>query len=302
MKIVELFLDDNEESGIEAISIVESPAIESDFIALKSDEVKLAEVDKEKKILMGALLIPNKPIYRKTEGEEYYIYFSKETVLKASQRYLMNGYQGNSTLEHSDNLEGLTLVESWIVEDEVQDKSRKYGLNAPVGTWMGTIKVNNDDVWNDYVKTGKVKGFSIEGFFADKIEAQKMSKEEKEAELLLSKITSIVKGERVDLGLKEDIQKLIDDAEGIRKDAENISDIASKGLKISNSTIQNIKSLNTKIDKKLNEVEKSAKELGVDPKNILGYSKLSKNTKQIIKNYTSYIEKADKSFKSLKMN
>ena len=67
MKIVELVLDDNEESGIEAISIVESPAIEEDFIALKSDEIKLAEVDKEKKILMGALLIPNNPIYRKTE-------------------------------------------------------------------------------------------------------------------------------------------------------------------------------------------------------------------------------------------
>ena len=207
MKIVELFLDDNEESGIEAISIVESPAIESDFIALKSDEVKLAEVDKEKKILMGALLIPNKPIYRKTEGDEYYIYFSKETVLKASQRYLMNGYQGNSTLEHSDNLEGLTLVESWIVEDEVQDKSRKYGLNAPVGTWMGTIKVNNDEVWNDYVKTGKVKGFSIEGFFADKIEASKMNKQEQEADLLLSKITSIVKGERVEFALVDDFEK-----------------------------------------------------------------------------------------------
>ena len=204
MKIVELFLDDNEESGIEAISIVESPAIESDFIALKSDEVKLAEVDKEKKILMGALLIPNKPIYRKTEGDEYYIYFSKDTVLKASQRYLMNGYQGNSTLEHSDNLEGLTLVESWIVEDEVQDKSRKYGLNAPVGTWMGTIKVNNDEVWNDYVKTGKVKGFSIEGFFADKIEASKMNKQEQEADLLLSKITSILKGEKIELGLVQD--------------------------------------------------------------------------------------------------
>ena len=302
MKIVELFLDDNEESGIEAISIVESPAIESDFIALKSDEVKLAEVDKEKKILMGALLIPNKPIYRKTEGEEYYIYFSKETVLKASQRYLTNGYQGNSTLEHSDNLEGLTLVESWIVEDEVQDKSRKYGLNAPVGTWMGTIKVNNDEVWNDYVKTGKVKGFSIEGFFADKIEASKMNKQEQEADLLLSKITSIVKGERVELALKEDMQKLIDDAEEIRKDANKISDIASQGLKISNSTIQNIKSLNTKIDKKLNEVERSAKELGVDPKNILGYGKLSKNTKQIIKNYDSYIQRADKIFKSLKMS
>ena len=148
MKIVELVLDDNEESGIEAISIVESPAIESDFVALKSEEVKLAEVDTEKKILMGALLIPNKPIYRKTEGDEYYIYFSKDTVLKASQRYLTNGYQNNSTLEHSDNLEGLTLVESWIVEDEVQDKSRKYGLNVPVGTWMGTVKVNNEKIWN----------------------------------------------------------------------------------------------------------------------------------------------------------
>ena len=192
MKIVELVLDENEESGIEAISIVESPAIESDFVALKSDEIKLAEVDKEKKILMGALLIPNKPIYRKREGDEYYIYFSRDTVLKASQRYLTNGYQNNSTLEHSSNLQGLTLVESWIVEDEVQDKSRKYNMSVPIGTWMGTVKVNNEEVWNDYVKTGKVKGFSIEGFFADKIEASKLSKEESESDELLKKIKNIL--------------------------------------------------------------------------------------------------------------
>ena len=229
MKIVELFLDDNEDSGIEAISIVESPAIESDFIALKSDELKLAEVDKEKKILMGALLIPNKPIYRKTEGEEYYIYFSKDTVLKASQRYLMNGYQGNSTLEHSDNLQGLTLVESWIVEDEKFDKSRKYDLNVPVGTWMGTIKVNNDEIWNDYVKTGKVKGFSIEGFFADKIEAQKMKKEEQEADLLLSKITRILKGEEVELEKIELARKV----PAITKDFEKLD----AKLKKSESTL-----------------------------------------------------------------
>ena len=140
MRIVELVLDDNEESGIEAISIVESPAIESDFIALKSDEIKLAQVDSEKKILMGALLIPNKPIYRKNEGDEYYIYFSKDTVLKASQRYLTNGYQSNSTLEHSDNLQGLTLVESWIVEDEQYDKSRKYDLGQGKPISLQTIK------------------------------------------------------------------------------------------------------------------------------------------------------------------
>ena len=264
MKIVELFLDDNEESGIEAISIVESPAIESDFIALKSDEVKLAEVDKEKKILMGALLIPNKPIYRKTEGEEYYIYFSKETVLKASQRYLTNGYQGNSTLEHSDNLEGLTLVESWIVEDEVQDKSRKYGLNAPVGTWMGTIKVNNDEVWNDYVKTGKVKGFSIEGFFADKIEASKMNKkmnENKEADLLLSKITSIVKGERVELGLMDDFEKkfkkVVDDDAAIG--GKLIDDLRKAEVKYSQ-----ISKNYQELIKQGEKLESSAKELGID--------------------------------------
>jgi len=174
MKIVELILDeDQEESGIEAISIVESPAIESDFVALKNEEIKLAEISKEKRILLGALLIPNKPIYRNGSEGDYYIFFSKDTISKASQMYLRNGYQNNSTLEHSKDLKGLTLVESWIVEDEVQDKSRKYGLNVPVGTWMGAVKVNNEEVWNEYVRTNKVKGFSIEGYFADKMESPK---------------------------------------------------------------------------------------------------------------------------------
>ena len=128
---------------------------------------------------MGALLVPNKPIYRKTGEDEYYIYFSKDTILKASQLYLKSGNQNNSTLEHQHTLSGLTLVESWIVESETKDKSRLYNLNVPVGTWMGTIKVNNDEVWNEYVKTNKVKGFSIEGYFADKMERPKEGVEEK---------------------------------------------------------------------------------------------------------------------------
>jgi len=180
MKIIELVLDEEQEdSGIEAISIVENPAIEEDFIALNSKEIKLAEVSKDKKLLMGALLVPNKPIYRKSGEDEYYIYFSKDTISKASQLYLKKGNQNNSTLEHQHTLSGLTLVESWIVESETQDKSRLYNLNVPVGTWMGTIKVNNDEIWNEYVKTNKVKGFSIEGYFADKMERPKESVEEK---------------------------------------------------------------------------------------------------------------------------
>ena len=212
MKIVELILDEDQDaSGIEAISIVENPAIEEDFIALKSDEIKLAEVSKEKKILMGALLIPNKPIYRKNGEDEYYIYFSKDTVLKASQMYLTKGNQNNSTLEHQHELSGLSLVESWLVEDEVHDKSRKYGMNVPVGTWMGAVKVNNEKIWNEYVKTGKVKGFSIEGYFADKMERPKESiKEdmsEQNADLLLSQIEKIVKGEKVELANVKEIPK-----------------------------------------------------------------------------------------------
>ena len=195
MRIVELILDEEqEEGGIEAISIVESPAIESDFVALNNQEIKLAEIDKDKRILLGALLIPNKPIYRKGDEGEYYIFFSKDTIVKASQMYLRNGYQNSTTLEHDQALKGLTLVESWIVEDKVQDKSRKYGLDVPVGTWMGAVKVNNDEIWNEYVKTDKVKGFSIEGYFADKMERPKekikedMSKDEK----ILNKIINIL--------------------------------------------------------------------------------------------------------------
>ena len=195
MRIVELILDEEqEEAGIEAISIVESPAIESDFIALANEEVQLAEVDKEKQILLGALLIPNKPIFRNGEEGEYYIFFSKDTVVKASQMYLRNGYQNNSTLEHNKALDGLTLVESWIVEDDVHDKSRKYGLNVPVGTWMGSVKVNNKQVWDEYIKTNKVKGFSIEGYFADKMEQPKKLAQEdfsKEDEIL-NKIKNIL--------------------------------------------------------------------------------------------------------------
>ena len=180
MRIIELILDEEQEdAGVEAISIVESPAIEEDFVALKSNEIKLAEISKDKKLLMGALLVPNKPIYRKTGKDEYYIYFSKDTISKASQLYLRNGNQNNSTLEHQHELNGLTLVESWIVEDKIKDKSNLYNLNVPVGTWMGTVKVNNDEVWNEYVKTNKVKGFSIEGYFADKMESPNESVEEK---------------------------------------------------------------------------------------------------------------------------
>jgi hypothetical protein len=191
MKIVELIIDERDEmSGIDAVSVVKNPAIEENFIALNKHEVELKKVDEEKRILMGAALIPNKQIYRLNEktNEEYHIFFSDKTVRKASELFLMRSNQNNATYEHKDKLEGLSVVESWIIEDEKSDKSRLYNFDLPVGTWMISMKVNNDEVWSD-VKEGKVKGFSIEGYFADKYE---MSLKENEETELIEKIKQII--------------------------------------------------------------------------------------------------------------
>lgn len=204
MDIIELFIDENDDvSGIEAVSIVENPAIEEDFVALKNQEFKFAEVNKEKRILMGAALIPNKPIYRRNEENEYYIYFSRDTVRKASELFFIRGNHNKSTLEHQLPLEGLVAVESWIVEDKDKDKSKFYGMDMPLGTWMLSMKVLNDEVWENYVKTGKVKGFSIEGYFADKLERpnepNKLSDwEEEEEEYLVQELKQILAGEELE--------------------------------------------------------------------------------------------------------
>ena len=204
MDIIELFIDENDDvSGIEAVSIVENPAIEEDFVALKNQEFKFAEVNKEKRILMGAALIPNKPIYRRNEENEYYIYFSRDTVRKASELFFIRGNHNKSTLEHQMPLEGLVAVESWIVENKEKDKSSHYGMDMPLGTWMLSMKVLNDDVWNNYVKTGKVKGFSIEGYFADKMERPNEPNdlsawEQAEEDFLLEELKQILAGEELE--------------------------------------------------------------------------------------------------------
>lgn len=195
MNLIELIIDEKDEmSGVDAISVVATPAIESNFVALKSEEIKLAEVSNEKRILMGAVLIPEKPIYRRNGEDEYYIYFSKDTVNKASQLFFKNGNQNNWTLEHDKSIKGLTVVESWIVEDTQKDKSAIYNLSVPVGTWMASVKVEDDTIWNEYVKTGKVKGFSLEGYFADKLETKKeLSKQPTEEEIIIEKIKQLLK-------------------------------------------------------------------------------------------------------------
>ena len=207
MDIIELILDEENEEmvGIEAVSIVENPAIESDFIAMSDQEIKLAKVDDEKRIVMGAALIPNKPIFRKRNDTMFYVYFSEDTVRRSSELFFQNGNQSNATLEHQMKANGLTVVESWIVEGE-QDKSRIYGLDVPKGTWMISMKITDDELWAEIKEGKKYKGFSIEGYFADKASIKKSDAksemaaiEEEEAEYMLSNIKNILSDDKVEL-------------------------------------------------------------------------------------------------------
>jgi hypothetical protein len=227
MRIVELLLDEESlQAGIQAISVVEAPAIEEDFIALKEEErVELKTIDKEKRLLMGAALIPNKPIYRRNGEDEYYIYFSQDTVRKASELFFINGNQNKATLEHQMDVQGTSVVESWIIEGE-QDKSRMYGMELPVGTWMVSMKILNDELWEGYVKSGKVKGFSIEGYFVDKVEASKhtISEEElqeAEAEEQLNAIKAIIKNDlRTKKGKRTELETYSDYPTSVRNNAK----------------------------------------------------------------------------------
>jgi hypothetical protein len=197
MDILELYIDEEmDKDNVFAISVVENPAIEEDWIALKSQTIELAEVDKDKHILMGAALIPNLNILRKDkEGKDYYVFFSEETVKKASELFLIRGMQNNSTLEHEFKLKGLRVVESWIEEDEKMDKSAKYNLGLSVGTWAVCVKVDNDDIWDNYVKTGKIKGFSIEGHFSNRVSSGN-SAEEQESLNTIKQLTKILEDEQ----------------------------------------------------------------------------------------------------------
>jgi hypothetical protein len=167
METYKVLFNEEENEGVYAVSLVSDPAIGVQFVTLsKQKEIKLATINEEQRILLGAVLIPDQPIYRVQDGHEFNIVFPKETIKQVQQNFSSQGYQNNSTIEHSGKqIENVTFVETWIKEDEVHDKSVMHGFNEPVGTWYAAMKVNNDEIWNDYVKTGKVKGFSIDGVF-----------------------------------------------------------------------------------------------------------------------------------------
>jgi len=159
---------DGLDSEVYAISVVEYPAIESDFIALEKEKRKPVYFESdEKRMLYGAVLIPDLPIYRYDEINdfEFEIVFSKQAIEQLSQRYMRQLNATNWTTDHERQAVGLFTSESWIKSDMDNDKSIALGLDStlPVGTWFVGCKVDNDETWQR-VKRGDFSGFSVESF------------------------------------------------------------------------------------------------------------------------------------------
>lgn len=168
LETIELFIDDNiEENGIEALSLVKFPAIEENWVALNRHKIEFKAIDEEKRIIIGLALVPDKLILRKDGEREYNITFSKETVKKAAHLYLKKLNNNNATLEHQTEVEGVSVIESWMVEDPKMDKTALYDLSAVEGAWAVIMGIDNEEVWQD-VKNGTYLGISIEGVFSDK--------------------------------------------------------------------------------------------------------------------------------------
>ena len=191
--IVELVIaDDSEELAIDAISLVSSPAIEQDFVYFGKEKNNLtfAKVDEERRELISPALIPNKQIFRHNPNtdSDYYVYFSRDTVKQAAYLYLKHNNHHKATYQHQDRVSGVLTVESWIKEGD-NDKSKMYGFDLPDGTWFVKMRIENDELWNK-IKEGELKGISIEGYFADKME--NMGKQEPTNEEILEALNEII--------------------------------------------------------------------------------------------------------------
>ena len=200
------------DSDVYAISLVEDPAIESDFIFLSADKPQHILLEKdEKHLIVGAVLIPEKPIYRNQGGEEFYIQFSKDTIEKLAHEYLMNGRMYSVTTDHEDMADDIVLVESWIKASK-NDKSVEYGLDVPDGTWLVAMKCTNEDVWKR-VKSGELRGFSIESFVS--LEEINLSKNMIENKMEAVEITD---------GFWDKLKAIIADALGKTEEAPEVTE------------------------------------------------------------------------------
>lgn len=163
--------ESSDETGISLISIVDNPAIEMKGFAFsnEAEEYEFKKVE-DKQMIVGPAMIPNKKILQEDDKNGlHYVMFTKETIAGLVEKFNRFGSNRKINFEHTNQMVDAFIVEDWIVEDEVYDKSRKYGFEVPVGTYMIKVKIDNPDQWQEYVKEGGAYGFSIQGQLYQKL-------------------------------------------------------------------------------------------------------------------------------------
>ena len=170
LPVYEIMIEDGDDNGISLISLVEDPAIMMKGMAFSNKDVMTFKEAGDKQIIIGPALIPNMRIYREDEKfGQYYVMFSTETIAKMVEKFNKYGSNRKINLDHSNQMVDAYIVEDWIVEDSVYDKSRKYGFEVPVGTYMIMVKIEDKNFWESEVKGNGKFGFSIEGLLGQQL-------------------------------------------------------------------------------------------------------------------------------------
>lgn len=181
MKLIELLIEKTTDTAVFAVSLVEKPAIKRCFVKFADETEKTVAkfaIDEEKRIVTGPAMIPNVNMYRSAGSigidEEVMVYFSEESIRNAAEQFLALDFTNQVTLQHESKTKGLSLRESWIIDDPAHDKAALYGFSdLPKGTWMISYNVNDEQVWQS-VKDGTYNGFSVEAYFVPRVTGQEV--------------------------------------------------------------------------------------------------------------------------------
>jgi hypothetical protein len=280
MKTYELKRKKGLKSSVYAIALVENPAIEVGFVALSKDgkvhTVKLA-VNSEKRMIYTPVLIPNQKIYREDEqGNPYQIFFSEQTIEETAQDFIKAGsLVANWNSEHQENvkLEGVTVVESWIIDDPKSDKALSLGFDLPKGTWMQGVKIDNESIWNE-VKLGTYKGISIEGLFENfetnlskSIKPNIMSEKKFSLGDVITKLMGTENAPEVKLEdaaemPKEEVKAaMIEDGEYVLADGRKIVVAGDMITEVMESEVESVEEMEEEKDKAIAQLSKEIEEV-----------------------------------------
>ena len=193
LPVYQIVVEEDDDTGIALISLVDDPAISMKGMAFSNKSSMSFKEVGDKQVIVGPALIPDMRIYREDDKYgKYYVTFSRETIEKMVEKFNKYGSNRKINIDHSNQMVDAFIMEDWIVEDSVYDKSRKYGFEVPVGTYMIMVKIEDTSFWNEEVKGNGKFGFSIEGLLGQQLVS--LSKEATIDDLTLEDLMQIFSG------------------------------------------------------------------------------------------------------------